>query len=99
MKTLITYLREKFDPVVVGLLFLICFLVWIFGPIPPERSDNVFNIVQGLLYGFLAMLGVRPRAQGPAIQATNIETASTETGDIAVGNDTTSTTDRPPADI
>lgn len=77
----INFIRDKFDPMIAAGLFVFVFLVWIYGPVPESLSDKVFNLAQGLLYAFLALLGVRPRT-GPAIQADNIEKASTDSGDI-----------------
>jgi hypothetical protein len=79
---MVNFIREKFEILLVAGLFTLVFMFYVTNVVP-ERSDALRELWQGLLYAFLALLGVRPRA-------TAIGTASTESGDII--------TQPPPAD-
>ena len=69
------FIRDKFEILLVAGLFTLVFMFYVTNVVP-ERSDALRELWQGLLYAFLALLGVRPRPQ-PAIG-----TATTESGDI-----------------
>lgn len=78
-----TFLREKFDVLFIGALFLITFSAFILNPFP-DITIWLKDICQAFLYALLALVGVRVRS------AAAIGSASTESGDII--------TTPPPAD-
>ena len=59
-------------------LFVFTYLFWYYSP-NPELTPHLKDINQGVFYGLLALIGIRPRAATPPV---NIETVTTEGGDI-----------------
>lgn len=60
-------------------LFLFTYLFWYYAS-NPELSSHLKDINQGVFYGLLALIGIRPR--GSTAAPVNIDTVTTEGGDI-----------------
>lgn len=83
MTEIIHFLREKFDLILIALLFATATGIWIALGFP----DQMREIVGGLFIAFLTVTGIRPRPPAPQIttdtvRADYVETAKTGTGDI-----------------
>ena len=76
-----TFFRDNFFVLLMAALFIFTFLFWFYNR-NPDMNQPLKDINQGVFYGLLALIGVRPRATAPTIQADNIESASTINGDI-----------------
>lgn len=79
-------LREKFDVVIVAIMFVTFAGIWIGLGFP----DQMREIVGGLFVAFLTVIGLRPRLNQTTVQTEHIsadvvETAKTEHGDINAG--------------
>lgn len=81
-ESLIAFAKEKFELLLVAAIFMFVFTAYI-GTVDPDRAVALKELWQGLLYAFLALLGVRPRPGSPADRAA-VGSASTESGDIIV---------------
>ncbi len=68
--------RENFQVMLVAGLFTLVFLTYV-GTMDPDRAAAMRELWQGLLYAFLALLGLRPKG-------TAVGSASTTTGDVVV---------------
>jgi hypothetical protein len=80
-----TFLRDNFYVLLMSALFIFTFLFWYYNR-NPDLTVPLKEFCQGVFYGLLALIGVRPRAtptiNADNISADNIETATTQTGDI-----------------
>lgn len=78
------FLKSKFDLLLVTVALLIVGSVWIQFNFEVKLEPYVF----ALFGSWLTVLGLRPRPdQRTNIQAENIESASTESGDVVVKTD------------
>lgn len=77
------FLRDYFFVLLLTGLFVLTYLFWVFNT-NPEMAAGLKEINNGVFYALLALLGIRPLARPvvPAIHADNIESASTQSGDI-----------------
>lgn len=82
------FFRQKFDLLLVAGLFTFVFCIYVYDTNPdPSRAEKLYTLWNGLLYAFLALLGVRGATAAANIRADNvsadtIQSATTQSGDI-----------------
>lgn len=95
-ETAFQFFKQKFDLLLVAGLFTFVFCIYVWDANPdPARADKLYNLWNGLLYAFLALLGVRGATaaanniRADNVSADTIQTASTQSGDIVSPKKTT----------
>lgn len=78
MEKTTTFFRDNFHVLLMAALFVFTYLFWYYSP-NPDLTPHLKDINQGVFYGLLALIGIRPRATTPPV---NIDTLTTEGGDI-----------------
>lgn len=80
MKQIGQFIKDNFYVLLMSALFVFTYLFWYYNK-NPDMAGALKDINNGVFYGLLALIGVRPltRPVAPTIQA------STQTGDIIGG--------------